>query len=60
MGPFYTLEDVCSMLKISRSTIKKMMGIGRLRYIRISRKYIFPQEFIDEFIKNSTIENFNS
>lgn len=53
---FFTIAQVCEILKISRSTTNRMIKNGDLKAKKAYRRVLIPEESINEFIKKS---NFN-
>ena len=44
---YYSVEDVCSIIGISRATIYKLIHDGTLPSIKIGRQYFVPVEVFD-------------
>ena len=52
---FFTIAQVCEILKISRSTTNRMIKNGDLKAKKAYRRVLIPEESIDEFIKKSNL-----
>ena len=50
---FFTIAQVCEILKISRSTTNRMIKNGDLKVKKAYRRVLIPEESINEFIKKS-------
>ncbi|WP_315329383.1 helix-turn-helix domain-containing protein [Segatella oulorum] len=52
---FFTIAQVCEILKISRSTTNRMIKNGDLKAKKAYRRVLIPEESINEFIKKSNL-----
>ena len=52
---FFTIAQVCEILKISRSTTNRMIKNGDLKVKKAYRRVLIPEESINEFTKNSDL-----
>ena len=52
---FFTIAQVCEILKISRSTTNRMIKNGDLKAKKAYRRVLIPEERINEFIKKSNL-----
>ena len=52
---FFTIAQVCEILKISRSTTNRMIKNGDLKVKKAYRRVLIPEESINEFIKKSDL-----
>ena len=49
-----TIEDLAEYLKISRSTLYKLLQDGRLTGQKVGKRWRFHQDAIDEWVKSGT------
>ena len=52
-----TVEQLCRMLRIGRNTAYTLLRSGKLKSVRIGKKYIIPTEWIAEYLKESRSES---
>ena len=52
---FFSIAQVCEILKISRSTTNRMIKNGDLKAKKAYRRVLIPEESINEFIKKSNL-----
>ena len=51
---FYTGEEACAILGVSRTTLFQWRKEGLIRYRRIGKKkFVIPKEAIETFVNNS-------
>lgn len=53
----YTTQDLVQMLSLCKNEILLAVKNGELKTIKRGNKFLFKQEYIDEFIKNMEAEN---
>jgi excisionase family DNA binding protein len=46
----YTVPEAAAVLGLSRATVYRLMGEGRLESVRVGRARRIPQEAIDELV----------
>lgn len=46
------ITEVVEALRVSRSTVKRLIGEGKLRSVRIGRRVLVPAAALDELLKN--------
>ncbi len=49
-----TIEDLAEYLKISRSTLYKLLQDGKLPGQKVGKRWRFHQDAIDEWVKSGT------
>ena len=47
----YREDDVCALLSLSRSGVRRAMGRGELRGIKVGRALRFQREELDRFVE---------
>ena len=47
-----TVEDVAKMLKLSKVTVYRLLQSGRIRTIKVGKKYIIPKKCVSEFLES--------
>ena len=45
-----TVDDVTKMLHVSRVTVYKLLKSGRIRALKVGKKYIIPKQSIIDFL----------
>ena len=45
-----TVDDVTKMLHVSRVTVYKLLKSGRIRTLKVGKKYIIPKQSIIDFL----------
>jgi excisionase family DNA binding protein len=45
-----SVDDVTKMLHLSRVTVYKLLKAGRIRTLKVGKKYIIPKQSIIDFI----------
>lgn len=45
---YYTTEEVCSMLRVANSTVRRWMSLGKLRYLKIDGAVRIPASALAE------------
>lgn len=50
---FYSMQEVQTMLKLNRGTIKEKIDAGELKAYKTGRKYLFSKTQIEEFLQKS-------
>ncbi len=45
-----TVDDVTKMLHVSRVTVYKLLKAGRIRTLKVGKKYIIPKQSIIDFL----------
>ena len=56
----YTAMETAALLKISRSTMYRLVREGEIKCVKIGRKILIPAEFIKLFLKKSSDLCYNS
>ena len=52
MEPALTPEDLIGLLPIGRDAVYRLLKEGRIRSVRVGRRYIIPREALDEFLNS--------
>jgi excisionase family DNA binding protein len=52
--PLLSMHDAERRLRVHRHTVRKLMGEGRLRFIRIGREFRFKREWIEALIEEKS------
>lgn len=50
LPPFCSAEDVAEVLRVSRATLYRMVGQGRIPCIRLGRRVIFSREHLKNWL----------
>ena len=45
-----TVDDICSMLRLGKSSVYELLKTGKIKHIRIGRKHIIPKQAVIDFI----------
>ncbi len=45
-----TVKDVCKVMKMGKNTVYSILKNGKLKSIRIGKKYYVPKLFLNDFI----------
>ena len=45
-----SVDDVTKMLHLSRVTVYKLLKAGRIRTLKVGKKYIIPKQSVIDFI----------
>lgn len=56
MKEYYTVNEVCTILSLSRSTIIRYIKSGRLKAIKHTKYYFIPQSELDKFLVISELK----
>lgn len=48
----YNVEEVAKMLRCGKTSIYELIRQNKLRCVRVGRKILIPEMFINEFINN--------
>lgn len=56
----YTAMETAALLKISRSTMYRLVREGEIKCVKIGRKILIPAEFIKLFLEKSSDLCYNS
>ena len=58
-SPFLTTSEVTNELRITKRTLFRWIKLGRIRYLKPGRKYLFPRNdyFVHRAGANFTREN---
>ena len=48
---YYTIEEVCTQLKVANSTVRRWMSLGKLRYLKIDGAVRIPASAITEHLQ---------
>lgn len=51
MDKFYTIKEVCDILKMSRSTLYRIMERYHLSPLKVGGKVLFPESELNRFIE---------
>jgi excisionase family DNA binding protein len=51
--PLLRMNDAERRLRVHRHTVRKLMGEGKLRFLRIGREFRFKREWIEALIEES-------
>lgn len=46
-----TAKEAEQALRLSKNTVNALLQSGRLRSVRVGRKYLIPEEAIEEFLR---------
>jgi len=49
----YTLEEVAQILRISLSTVRRLVGMGELKTVRVGRQIRVRQEDLDDYVRKA-------
>ena len=52
VDPLLTLDEVASILRLHRHTVRKLIGEGRLRFTRIGGQFRFKRAWVEDSIEN--------
>lgn len=47
-----TVDDVTKMLKLSKVTVYKLLKSGKIRTIKVGKRYIIPKRCVSEFLES--------
>lgn len=47
-----TMDETAGALRVSRSTVKQMIGRGTIRAVRIGRRVVIPREALDQLVED--------
>jgi excisionase family DNA binding protein len=47
---FYDLNEVADLLKVSTMTVRRWIKTGKLKAVRIGRKYLITEDTILQFV----------
>lgn len=50
------VQEAASYLRISTSTLYRWVHQKKIKHVKIGSRVLFSQEYLDEFIKNNTID----
>ena len=50
-GKYLTVEEVATTLRISRRAVQAMCRDGRIGSTMAGKRYLIPQESLDEYLK---------
>ncbi|WP_291432034.1 helix-turn-helix domain-containing protein [Deinococcus sp.] len=50
----YTPKELEPLLQLSKNTINALLRSGRLRSIRVGRRYLIPREALQQFLAGSS------
>lgn len=50
------VQEAASYLRISTSTLYRWVHQKKIKHVKIGSRELFSQEYLDEFIKNNTID----
>ena len=53
MQPLVTLAEMCETLRISRQTAYRLIGVGKLRPVKIGDRTLFRPEDVEAFVELS-------
>lgn len=53
---FLNVQEAASYLRISTSTLYRWVHQKKIKHVKIGSRVLFSQEYLDEFIKNNTID----
>lgn len=51
-----TIEEVCQLLRVSRSTINRWMDDKYISFVKVGKHVRFRENYIDEWIEKKTIK----
>lgn len=54
---FYTINETCDLLKVTRKTIYTWINEGKLKAIRVGSRYRISESAIKEFTDEKATEN---
>lgn len=57
MDKLYTIKETLDILRISRTTLYRLIDKGELTPVKISKKVLFTEEEINKFIENIKSES---
>lgn len=47
-----SVDDVTKMLKLSKVTVYKLLKAGKIRTIKVGKRYIIPKRCVSEFLES--------
>lgn len=47
-----SVDDVTKMLKLSKVTVYKLLKSGKIRTIKVGKRYIIPKRCVSEFLES--------
>jgi len=50
---YYTVKELCQLLKRDKSTIYKWIREGKLKAIKVGGKYLIPEEEVKKILSTS-------
>ena len=50
----YTPKELEPLLQLSKNTINALLRSGRLRSVRVGRRYLIPREALQQFLAGSS------
>lgn len=53
---FYTTDEVADILNASRYTVQKYIREGKLEAIKIGRRYLVKEEFLENMIEREKVK----
>lgn len=56
MNNLLNIKEAASYLRISISTLYRWIHQKKIKHVKIGSRVLFSQEYLDEFIKNNTID----
>ena len=54
-GGFLTLKEVTERLRISKSTVSRLVNTRQINHCRFGSRVLFLPEWVDEYIVRSTV-----
>ena len=51
---FYTIEDICDILHIGKTSAYKLVNTGRLPAIKVNRLWLISEDDLDKYIASFT------
>lgn len=54
---FYTINETCELLKVTRKTVYTWINEGRLQAVRVGSRYRISESAIEDFTTNRSLDN---
>lgn len=48
---YYTTKEVCTMLRVANSTVRRWMSLGKLRYLKVDGAVRIPASALAEHLQ---------
>lgn len=51
----FTASEACGYIGLCWNTLKRLINDGKIRTIKVGRKYLIPKEAIDDFVNREAM-----